>query len=275
MEFINNNIVWLIIIVVIIILAIIGYMADRSGFSQKIKEKKEKDRLKPIDEPEEEKIEFEEPVQENTDDANNVIDELQNSNQEEKIDVNNDELIFNDSENQNKKDEGSELMFKEQPVLNQTPESEELTFNIPESTEPVVQNEPEQQPVLNETPESEELTFNIPESPEPVAQKEPLEDNNELIFTDSEPEEKTDSNELAIEETKEDNTDNDSNKEEVIFNDPEIQNQFFPNSDTVNKNEEIDLPIEMDESNNINQQIDSNTRENDESFEEEDDIWKF
>lgn len=275
MSFINDNIVWLIIIVVIIILAVIGYIADKSGFSQRLNERKAKENARPIDEPEE-KIEFKEPELDN----NNIFDNTQNSNE----DNNSGELIFNDSDNQEQAiDTNEEISFD---IPESTKEVEEQSNDIPVNNEEVTFDNPDSAETnLN----NGELVFTDSEQPEEKTEETQSEDNNveqpvtvpeesndELIFKDSdeEPQVENTNEEISFdipqektEEVVEGQPDN-KESQEVVFNDPEVQNQFFPSeekTETINIEEQ---PVNTEEttSDNSNNELDDT---------EEDDIWKF
>lgn len=290
MNFINDNIVWLIIIVVIIILAVIGYIADKSGFSQRLNERKAKENARPIDEPEE-KIEFKEPELDN----NNIFDNTQNSNE----DNNSGELIFNDSDNQEQAtDTNEEISFDIPESTKEVEEqsndipvnNEEVTFDNPDSAETNLNNgelvftdsdQPEEKTeetqsednnVEQPVPATEESNDNNVEQPVPVTE----ESNDELIFKDSdeEPQVENTNEEISFdipqEKTEEIVEEQPDNKEsqEVVFNDPEVQNQFFPSeekTETINIEEQ---PVNTEEttSDNSNNELDDT---------EEDDIWKF
>lgn len=275
MSFINDNIVWLIIIVVIIILAVIGYIADKSGFSQRLNEKKAKENARPIDEPEE-KIEFKEPELDN----NNIFDNTQNSNE----DNNSGELIFNDSDNQEQAtDTNEEISFD---IPESTKEVEEQSNDIPVNNEEVTFDNPD---TTETNLNNGELVFTDNEQPEETAEETQSEDNNveqpvteteesndELIFKDSdeEPQVENTNEEISFdipqektEEVVEEQPDN-KESQEVVFNDPEVQNQFFPSeekTETINIEEQ---PVNTEEttSDNSNNELDDT---------EEDDIWKF
>ena len=282
MSFINDNIVWLIIIVVIIILAVIGYIADKSGFSQRLNERKAKENARPIDEPEE-KIEFKEPELDN----NNIFDNTQNSNE----DNNSGELIFNDSDNQEQAtDTNEEISFD---IPESTKEVEEQSNDIPVSNEEVTFDNPN---TTETNLNNGELVFTDSEQPEEKTEETKSEDNNveqpvpvteesndELIFKDSdeEPQVENTNEEISFdipqEKTEEAVEEQPDNKEsqEVVFNDPEVQNQFFPSeekTETINieeqpvNTEEQPVSIEETTSDNSNNELDDT---------EEDDIWKF